>query len=122
MVDAFADATDDHQWIHVDVERAATGPFGGTIAHGFLTLSLVASLLRDVLTTDHQGFRVNYGVNRVRFPSPVLVGTSLRAAATLAAFDTFEGGAQLTLDVTVSSDGAAKPACVAQCVYRYYNE
>lgn len=120
MVDAFADVTDDHQWLHVDPVRAASGPFGGTVAHGYLTLSLVAPMVHDVLTTDHQGFRINYGLNRVRFPSPVLVGSAIHADVTLREFRTIDEGVEILLDIVVSATGAAKPACVTESIYRFY--
>ncbi|MDA8057247.1 MAG: MaoC family dehydratase [Actinomycetota bacterium] len=120
QVDLFADATGDHQWIHVDPVRAAAGPFGGPIAHGYLTLSLAPVLLSEVLRVEGTSFGVNYGCNRVRFPSPVPVGSSVRLGATVAAVDTFDGGIQVALDVTIEVEGAAKPSCVAQVVYRYY--
>ncbi|HXW81616.1 MAG TPA: MaoC family dehydratase [Acidimicrobiales bacterium] len=120
-VNLFADATNDHQWIHVDPERAKAGPFGTTIAHGYLTLSLATSLLAEILAVEGPRFSVNYGLNRVRFPSPVPVGSNLRAGATLEALDDFEGGAQATLKLTFEVEGAAKPSCVADVVFRYYN-
>ena len=119
-IDRVADATGDHQWIHVDPVRAAAGPFGGPIAHGYLTLSLAPVLLSEVLRVEGTSFGVNYGCNRVRFPSPVPVGSSVRLGATVAAVDTFDGGIQVALDVTIEVEGAAKPSCVAQVVYRYY--
>ncbi|MGC8509921.1 MAG: MaoC family dehydratase [Acidimicrobiales bacterium] len=119
-VDLFARATGDHQWIHVDPVRAAAGPFKGTIAHGYFTLSLVPVLLSQVLHVDGVAMGVNYGANRVRFPSPVPVGSHVRAGATVAAIDPVSGGVQVTLDVTVEIRDAAKPGCVAQVVYRYY--
>ena len=119
-VDRFADATDDHQWIHVDPERAAEGPFGGTIAHGYLTLSLAPVLLHDVLHVEGMRLGVNYGCNKVRFPSPVPVGTKLRLGAQVADVEDVEGGVQVTLDLVLETEGAAKPSCVAQVVYRYF--
>ncbi len=121
QVDLFADATDDHQWIHVDPERAASGPFGGTIADGYLTLSLVPSFMHDIL--DVQGMRlgVNYGANRVRFPTPLKVGAKARLAAKVGSIEDVEGGVQVVLDVSVEVEGQEKPACVAQVVYRYYD-
>jgi acyl dehydratase len=121
QVDAFADATGDHQWIHVDPERAAReSPFGGPIAHGFLTLSLLPMLVPQILETS--GFRmgVNYGTEKVRFPSPVPVGARVRAGATLDSATPFEGGVQLTVTVTVEVEGAGKPAMVATTVSRRY--
>ncbi len=119
-VDLFAQATGDHQWIHVDPVRAAAGPFKGTIAHGYFTLSLVPVLAGQVLHVDGVAMGVNYGANRVRFPSPVPVGSYVRAGATMASVDPVSGGVQVTLDVTVEVRDAAKPGCVAQVVYRYY--
>ncbi len=115
-VDRFAEATGDHQWIHVDVERAATGPFGGTIAHGYLTLSLVPFLGSQVFALETPGAKLNYGVNKVRFPSPVRVGTRVRAHVTLAEVAEIPAGRQLTLRYTVEIEGEAKPACVAETV------
>jgi acyl dehydratase len=120
-VNLFADATGDHQWIHVDPERAATGPFGHTIAHGYLTLSLIPVLLSGVIKVDGVAMGVNYGANKVRFTSPVPVGSEVRAGATLVSVDDIAGGAQVALDVTVEVKDAAKPSCVAQVVYRYYH-
>jgi acyl dehydratase len=119
-IDAFADATDDHQWIHVDVERAKNGPFGATIAHGFLTLSLLPSLSRG--TTRVEGIRmgINYGLNRVRFPAPVRAGSRIRAKVKNVSVADVEGGVQVVNEVTVEIDGEAKPACVAEQVARYY--
>ncbi len=120
-VNTFADATDDHQWIHVDVERAKTGPFGGTIAHGYLTLSLLIPLFGELLEMRGIGMAVNYGLNKVRFPSPVPVGTKIRLAGRLASVEEVKGGGvEVLADFTVEVDGTDKPACVAQAVYRYY--
>jgi acyl dehydratase len=121
QVNLFADATDDHQWIHVDPERAKTGPFGTTIAHGYFTLSLGPSLLAEILAVDGPRFAVNYGLNRVRFPAPVPVGSKLRCGASLESVEDVEGGCQVTLKLTFEVDGAAKPSCVAEIVFRYYN-
>ena len=119
-VDAFADATDDHQWIHVDRERAAAGPFGGTIAHGFLTLSLVIPFFGELLTVRGVSMGINYGLNRVRFPAPVPVGSKIRLAATLGAVeDAGVNAVQAVVDFTIEVEGGGKPACVAQGVYRY---
>lgn len=115
-VDRFAEATGDHQWIHVDVERAATGPFGGTIAHGYLTLSLVPFLGSQVFSLETPGAKLNYGVNKVRFPNPVLVGKRVRAHVTLAEVAEIPAGQQLTLRYTVEIEGETKPACVAETV------
>jgi acyl dehydratase len=119
-VNLFADATDDHQWIHVDPERAKTGPFGGAIAHGYLTLSLVPVLLNRIVSVQGMKFGVNYGCNKVRFPSPVPVGAELRLGAAVADVSDVEGGVQVTYDMTLEVRDAPKPACVAQVVYRYY--
>ncbi len=119
-IDSFAEATDDHQWIHVDPERAKAGPFGGPIAHGYLTLSLAVPLLAEILEVRGVKMGVNYGANRVRFPAPVPVGSRLRAGATLASVEEVAGGVQVTMDVTFEVEGGEKPVCVAQVVYRYY--
>jgi len=119
-VNTFADATDDHQWIHVDPERAATGPFGGPIAHGYLTLSLAVPMVHEIFEVENVAMGVNYGLNRVRFPAPVAVGSLLRAGAVLASYDEIKGGVQVTLDLTFEVEGGEKPVCVAQAVYRYY--
>ncbi|HQU00194.1 MAG TPA: MaoC family dehydratase [Acidimicrobiales bacterium] len=121
QVNLFADATGDHQWIHVDPERAASGPFGGPIAHGYLTLSLVPILLGSVLKVDGVTMGVNYGTNKVRFSSPVPVGADIRAGATLASVEDVAGGIQVALDVIVEVRDAPKPSCVAQVVFRYYH-
>ena len=120
-VNTFADATGDHQWIHVDVERAKKeSPFGGPIAHGYLTLSLLVPLLAQVLTVSDAVMGVNYGLNKVRFPSPVPVGSKVRASATLKEVTEFAGGLQYVLSVTVEREGGDKPVCVAEPVYRVY--
>jgi acyl dehydratase len=120
-VNQFADATGDHQWIHVDVARAASGPFGGTIAHGFLTLALAPGLLKDVWVMEGAKMGVNYGLNKVRFPSPVPVGSKVRAGAALKEVtDVGGGGMQLVLEATFEVQGSDKPACVAELVFRYY--
>jgi acyl dehydratase len=121
QVNLFADATGDHQWIHIDPVRAAEGPFGHTIAHGYLTLSLLPVLLATVIRVQGVGMGVNYGTNKVRFTSPVLVGSQIRAGATLASVEEIAGGAQVALDVIVEMKDAPKPSCVAQVVYRYYH-
>ncbi len=121
QVNLFAEATGDHQWIHVDPERAkAESPFGGPIAHGYLTLSLIPSLMPQIV--EITGFRmgVNYGTEKVRFPSPVPVGSRVRAGAALESVTPFEGGVTMNLAVTVEVEGAAKPAMVATVVYRRY--
>ena len=119
-VNLFADATDDHQWIHVDPERAKDGPFGTAIAHGYLTLSLAPVLLNKVIRVENTTFGVNYGCNKVRFPAPVMVGSKLRLGAAVAEVEDVTGGVQVILDLTLETEGAAKPSCVAQVVYRYY--
>jgi acyl dehydratase len=120
-VDRFADATDDHQWIHVDVERARTGPFGGTIAHGYLTLALLIPLWTEIVRIENIGMAVNYGLNRVRFPSPIPVGARIRVAARVLSVDDVPGnGVQATVELTVEREDADKPAVVAEAVYRYY--
>ena len=116
----FAAATDDHQWIHVDPERAAAGPFGGTIAHGYLTLSLIPVLVGSLLRVGGVSMGVNYGSNRVRFTSPVRVGSEVRAGATLASVEEVAGGVQVALEVTVEVRGQEKPACVAETLTRFY--
>ena len=116
----FADATGDHQWIHVDPERAAAGPFGAPIAHGFLTLSLLPMMFADGFAIDDVRMGVNYGLNRVRFVSPVPVGSRLRAHFKLLKYEELDGGAQLTVEATIEIEGSAKPACVAESVTRRY--
>ena len=121
QVNTFADATGDRQWIHVDVERAkAESPFGGPIAHGYLTLSMGPRLLPQVIVVNGISMAVNYGCNKVRFPSPVPVGAKLRAGAELVDVSDIEGGVQVTMRVTFEVEGAPKPACVAENVFRYY--
>jgi len=120
-VNTFADATDDHQWIHVDVERAtAESPFGGPIAHGYLTLSLLIPMWAQVLTVTDQTMGVNYGLNKVRFPAPVPVGSRVRMTAELANLDEIPGGAQITLKLTFEREGGEKPVCVAESLARVY--
>jgi acyl dehydratase len=120
QVNLFADATGDHQWIHVDPERARSGPFGQTIAHGFLTLALLPALLHDLALVDGYRLAVNYGLNRVRFPAPVPVGARIRARAILKAAEAVAGGTQVVLESTVEVEGQDKPGCVAETVTRYY--
>ncbi len=121
QVDLFADATGDHQWIHVDPDRARReGPFGGPIAHGYLTLSLAPVLLGQIVSAGGVSMGVNYGCNRVRFPAPVPVGARLRLGATLQSFEEIPGGAQVVMGLTFELEGQEKPACVAEVVYRYY--
>ncbi len=121
QVNLFADATGDHQWIHIDVERAKAGPFGGPIAHGYLTLSLAPVLLAQVLHVEGVKMGVNYGANKVRYPAPVPVGSKVRVGAKLANVEEVSGGLQVTVDTTFECEGAAKPSCVAELVFRYYN-
>jgi acyl dehydratase len=121
QVNGFADATGDHQWIHVDPERAKSGPFGGPIAHGYLTLSLAPMLMNEILRVDGISMGVNYGLNKLRFPSPVPVGSKVRMGATLAGVEEIAGGAQVTIDMVFEVEGKDKPSCVAQAVYRYYS-
>jgi acyl dehydratase len=115
-VDRFADATGDHQWIHVDVERAAAGPFGGTIAHGYLTLSLIPFLGSQVFSLETPGARLNYGVNKVRFPQPVRVGSRIRSRVVMGEVTHLPTGTQLTFRHTIEVDRQDKPACVAETV------
>ncbi|MGW2149192.1 MaoC family dehydratase [Nonomuraea bangladeshensis] len=120
-VNLFAEATDDHQWIHVDPEKAKDGPFGGTIAHGYLTLALLIPLFNELLDIQGMKMSINYGLDKVRFPSPVKVGGKIRLAAKVAEVEDVAGdGVQMSLDFTVEIDGATKPACVARAVYRHY--
>ena len=121
QINAFADATGDHQWIHVDVERAKQGPFGAPIAHGYLTLSLGPALLPQVLHVDGISMGVNYGLNKLRFPSPVVVGSRVRLSATLDSVEDVAGGVQATIGLTFEIEGKDKPACVAEAVFRYYD-
>jgi acyl dehydratase len=118
-VNLFADATDDHQWIHVDPERAANGPFGGTIAHGLLTLSLLPHFTQQLYTVDNIAMAINYGYNKVRFITPVRVGSKIRARAEIAKVDQLEAAVQATVTVTVEIDGSAKPAAVAESIVRF---
>jgi acyl dehydratase len=115
-VNLFADATDDHQWIHVDVERATQGPFGGTIAHGYMTVSLIPALSKSIFGIETDGPRLNYGLNKVRFPNPVKVGSRVRAQATLAELADVPAGKQLVVRYTIEIEGEEKPACVAETV------
>ena len=118
-IDEFAEATGDHQWIHVDPERAKAGPFGTTIAHGYLTLSLLPVASAEVLPPRGR-MGINYGLNRVRFPAPVPVGSRVRASFEVASVEEFEGGAQVTMAATVEREGGDKPVCVAEVVFRFY--
>ncbi len=119
-IDAFAEATGDHQWIHVDRERATAGPFGTTIAHGYLTLSLLSAMSFEVVPAGEGGMAVNYGLNRVRFPAPVPAGSRVRATFRVDAVDEFDGGSQVTMTATVEREGGSKPVCVAELVSRLY--
>lgn len=119
-IDLFAEATGDHQWIHVDVEKAELGPFGTTIAHGFLTLSLIPSFTPQLMRVEGVKMGVNYGVNKVRFPAPVPVGSRLRATAEVAEVTEVGGGIQLVTKVTIEREGGDKPVCVAETVARFY--
>jgi acyl dehydratase len=119
-VDTFAELTGDDQWIHVDPGRAKAGPFGAPIAHGYFTLSLSTTFLDQVVTVTGAGVVLNYGSNRVRYPSPLPVGSRVRAVIELAAVDAVAGGVQTTYRLTYEVEGAAKPACVAEILYRYY--
>ncbi|BBX17669.1 dehydratase [Mycolicibacterium duvalii] len=118
-VNLFADATDDHQWIHVDPQRAADGPFGGTIAHGLLTLSLIPHFTHQLYTVDNVAMAINYGYNKVRFITPVPVGAKLRARAELTAVAQLENAVQATLTTTVEIEGSEKPAAVAESIVRF---
>ena len=120
-IDLFAEATGDRQWIHVDPEAASAGPFGATIAHGYLTLALTNLLLPEIVRVEGISMGVNYGVNRVRFPQPVLVGSRLRASATLTSADELPGGSgvQTVITITVEIEGQVKPACVVESVSRF---
>jgi acyl dehydratase len=119
-VDAFADATGDHQWIHVDPERARDTPFGGTIAHGYYTLSLASRFIEELLQVEGVAFMVNYGLDKVRFPAPLPVGDRVRMRLRLAAVDDVEGGVQLTSELTFEREGGDKPVCVARSLSRAY--
>ena len=118
-VDEFAEATGDHQWIHVDPERAKAGPFGGPIAHGYLTLSLVSYFLPRVWQVEGFAMGVNYGLERLRFPAPVPVGSRVRLTAELAEVTAVGGGVQVAVDLVIEVDGGAKPALVARGLFRY---
>ena len=119
-VDTFADVTGDHQWIHVDVERAKETPFGGTIAHGYLTLSLGPHLNNQVFKLEGFTFALNYGLNKVRFPAPVPVDSKVRMRAKVAELEEISGGAQMIMELTFEREGGDKPVCVAQSVVRVY--
>ncbi|GAA3120389.1 MaoC family dehydratase [Streptomyces rectiviolaceus] len=119
-IDTFATATDDHQWIHTDPEKASQGPFGAPIAHGYLTLSLFIPLFTDLLDVQGVTTKVNYGLDKVRFPSPVKAGSRIRLRATLASVDEVRGGVQIAVDGTVEIEGGDKPACVLRSLSRFY--
>jgi acyl dehydratase len=119
-IDAFADVTGDHQWIHVEPERAKDTPFGGTIAHGYYTLSLAPRFTAQVMALDGFAFVINYGLNRVRFPAPLPVGSRVRMTARLANLEDVPGGAQMTLELTFEREGGEKPVCVAETLARVY--
>lgn len=119
-VNTFADATGDHQWIHVDPEKAAAGPFGAPIAHGYLTLSLFIPLYTELLDVQGVTTKVNYGLNKVRFPAPVTVGSRIRLVARLAEVEDIKGGVQIVVDGTIEIEGGAKPAAALQSVVRFY--
>lgn len=120
-IDTYADATRDHQWIHVDPERAAEGPFASTIAHGYLTLGLVIPLWSELLQVDKIGMALNYGLNRLRFPAPVPVGSRIRLEGKLASASEVSGGVEVVADLTMRVEGSEKPALVAEAVYRFYD-
>lgn len=119
-IDLFAEATGDRQWIHVDPERAAQGPFGATVAHGYLTLSLLASMLGELLRVPTAAMAVNYGLDRVRFPAPVLCGSRVRARAGIHQTSRVGEAVQVAVDLVVEVEGTDKPACVARMLARYY--
>lgn len=118
-IDGFADATGDHQWIHVDPEAAAAGPFGATIAHGYLTLALTNQFLPEIVRVDNVSMGINYGVNKVRFPQPVVVGSRVRGHAVLTEAEEIGGGVQAVITITVEIEGGAKPACIVESVSRF---
>jgi acyl dehydratase len=119
-INDFADVTGDHQWIHVDPDRAKDTPFGGTIAHGYFTLSLGPKLTNEIFAMDGFAFAVNYGLNKVRFPAPVPVGSKVRAQARVAKLEDVPGGAQMTLELTFEREGGDKPVCIAETLVRVY--
>jgi acyl dehydratase len=119
-IDLFADATGDHQWIHIDPVKAAQGPFGTTVAHGFLTLSLLPEMAASAFEIDGSRMGVNYGLNRVRFTSPVPVNSRLRGRFKLLSYEAIEGGAQMVMEVTMEREGAPKPVCVAESIVRRF--
>ncbi|HUB68988.1 MAG TPA: MaoC family dehydratase [Acidimicrobiales bacterium] len=122
QVDQFADATGDHQWIHLDPDRAKQGPFGTSVAHGFLTLSMLPVLLEEIVAVESTSSVVNYGLNRARFPAPVPVGSQLRVGVVLEGHEELQGAHQLTFNCTFELAGSAKPPCVATIIFRYYVE
>jgi acyl dehydratase len=119
-IDAFAEATGDHQWIHVDPVRAADGPFGATIAHGFLTLSMLPVVMNSLYQVDGVRMAVNYGLDKVRFPAPVPVGSKIRGSSRIAATQRLDGAVQGTVVTTIEVEGSDRPACVAHSIVRYY--
>ena len=121
QVNLFADATGDHQWIHVDVERAKAGPFGAPIAHGYLTLSLATQLIVEAVHIVGVTMGINYGLNKLRFPAPVPVGSKVRAGVQLDQLEDVSGGVQVTLTTTFEVEGGSKPVCVAEILFRYYS-
>lgn len=121
-INLFADATGDHQWIHVDPEKAKTGPFGGTIAHGYLSLSLVNMFLPEIVDVQGISMGVNYGCDKLRFPSPVKVNSRVRGVGELVQVENVKGGVQATIRVTVEIEGSDRPACVVDTISRYYPE
>jgi acyl dehydratase len=120
QIDTFADATDDHQWLHTDPEKAKAGPFGTTVAHGFLTLALAIPFWTELLDVTDVTTKVNYGLDKVRFPAPVTVGSKIRMRATIATVTEIAGGVQLGVDQAIEIEGGAKPAVVAHSLYRFY--
>ncbi len=119
-IDRFADATDDHQWIHVDPERAKDGPYATTVAHGYLTLALLIPMWSEILHVREARTKVNYGLGRVRFPAPVPAGSKVRMRATLTEVTEIKGGVQVTVDAAIEREGGDKPVCVAQPIFRFY--
>lgn len=120
QIDGFADVTGDHQWIHTDPERAASGPFGTTIAHGYLTLSLLVPLLEQVLVIENRTVSINYGLDKVRFPAPVPSGSRMRMTATVVEASDVESGVQIKVDCVFNVEGRERPACVARAVVRHH--
>lgn len=121
QIDAFAEVTGDHQWVHVDVDRAAVGPFGTTIAHGYLTLSMIPLFLKELIQINGAGMGLNYGLDRVRFPAPVKVGSRIRAAGKLTGVErTADGAYQYIVTITFEIEGQRKPGCIAEAIFRRY--